>query len=401
MKNKPINPLILTLLVIVTIASNTFVCADDYKTPTSFLNLNAFSSNYITPLSSKSTLSSKKTLSSNELIESENFYISPLQIRTADYKNFKFSFNMGNPSELTELWKNTLTQSSSEDYSLKTIELNPSTSYQVNDQFSIGGGLRMIYAKGKVKSNPGELTNLASMRSSQVPGISAANNETPAAHDMGGDTISYGYNLAITYQPTHELAVGLSYRSNVDLDVESNSKLYTNSQTIHSNGASVSVHMPASLNLAFAYNIMEKTTVEFILERTLWSRYESLDFNNSTSIHPMLVSSFDDPNTTSWNDANTYRLGLSHHYSKQLKFMFGYARDEAPVPNDTLAYELTGSDGNLYSAGFEYKFNDAQSIGMSYLYLTRAPVNVSNSTVGDTFTNTKAFLATIAYKHAF
>ncbi|MGC9350548.1 MAG: OmpP1/FadL family transporter, partial [Sulfurovum sp.] len=98
------------------------------------------------------------------------------------------------PGGLTKRWKEQPQKSFAEEFTLKVIELNPSLSYKVADNFSIGGGLRVIYSEGVVKSS-GELSR-----------------------DMEGDTVEFGYNLAMSYKPTSEITLAATYRSNVDLE---------------------------------------------------------------------------------------------------------------------------------------------------------------------------------------
>jgi len=323
--------------------------------------------------------------------EKEQFLMPTLHTSLGKVQNLNLGFSMVSPGGLTKRWKDPVQKSSAEEFSLTTVELNPTAAYKVNNKLSIGGGLRMIYAEGVVKSETPAPTDPAPLTSASVK------------RDMEGDTISYGYNLALSYKPSPELAIGLTYRSNVDLDVEGTAKLTDATGSNYSGGASVSIPIPASLNLAFAYTVLDKTTVELVYERTYWSEYDELDFNYDRTLTAAdgYIAAFEPSIPKNWEDSNTFRLGLSHNYNNQLKLMFGYARDETPIPGNTLGFELPGSDGNIYSAGFEYKLNDAQSLGMSYLYTTRDARSVTNSGVDGTFTNSNVFLATIAYKHAF
>ncbi len=96
---------------------------------------------------------------------------------------------------------------------------------------------------------------------------------------------------------------------------------------------------------------MDKTTVEFVFERTYWSSYKNLDFNYDYALTGSLAT-FDTPIAKNWKDVNAYRIGVSHQYSDALKLMAGFAIDKTPVPNNTLGFELPDSDAKLYSVGF-------------------------------------------------
>lgn len=251
------------------------------------------------------------------------------------------------PGGLTKRWTDGHQKLFAEEFTLKIIELNPVASYRVSDNFAIGGGLRLIYSEGVVNSD-GESIK-------------------PIKREMQGDTIEFGYNLALSYRPIKGTNLALTYRSNIDLKEEGEANLYL-SNIGKQFDTSVTVPLPASLNLSVSQNFMDKYTVEFNYERTYWSAYKELDFNYGSDIQPALVEAFDKPKAKKWKDTNTFRVGLTAKVTKDITLMAGYAKDESPINKKYISYELPDTDANIYSIGVRVKANDNLSYGVAYLH---------------------------------
>ena len=311
-------------------------------------------------------------------------YVSPMM------GNWRYGLSITAPAGLSKRWDEAFSKATAEEFTLKVIEVNPTVSYLVNDQLSLGFGLRGVYTDGVVKSN-------------------ASNALT---RDLTGDSIDFGYNLALSYKPIKDVTLAATYRSKVDLTVEGDAKLnylggMGGSPGSYNGSASVTIPLPASLALAAAYTY-DKTTVEFVYERTYWSSYKDLDFDyDGTLSNAVLVAKFDNPIAKNWKDSNAYRIGLSHQCTDNLKMMIGFAIDNSPVPSNTLGFELPDSDAKLYSIGFEYKLTQKLKVGLAYLYDDKEDRTVNNYTGGTSvspsgkFTDSSAHLVTASFKYKF
>ncbi|MDD3462015.1 MAG: OmpP1/FadL family transporter [Sulfurospirillaceae bacterium] len=305
------------------------------------------------------------------------FYVSPMM------GSWRYGLSVVAPGGLSKRWDN-FGKRSSEEFTLATIEVNPTASYKFNDQLSVALGARGVYSDGVVKSS------------------------WPAAvsRDLTGDSIDFGYNLALSYKPIKDLTLSATYRSKIDLTVKGNADLYSGATKLFSNiGASVTIPLPAVLNIALAYT-MDKTTVEFVFDRTYWSAYKELDFNYDRSIAP-LTTYFDEAKPKNWKDVNAYRIGVTHQYNDKLTLMAGFAIDKNPAPDSTLGFELPDSDAKLYSVGFDYKINKQLSMGFAYLYDDKEDRTVNNNTGGSstapsgTFSDSAAHLVRLSAKYKF
>ncbi len=291
--------------------------------------------------------------------ESEDFYIPTLHyVSPALGENSaRIGISITAPGGLSKQWKTEPARTSAEEFTLEIIELNPSVAFKINDTVGFGVGFRIVKSSGVVKSN--------GTTGSPTP-------TTTASRDMTGDSVDFGYNLALAYNPTSQLEIGLTYRSKVDLTLDGTANLATNYTTVSPstyNGASgVTVPLPASFNAAIAYTFASKTTLEFVYEKTMWSAYKQLDFTYPVTLtNPVLSGAFDNPKEKKWKDTNTFRFGLTQVFDT-MTLMAGLVIDKTPVPEKTLGFELPDTDSVAVSLGGRYKINDKIDVGLSALY---------------------------------
>lgn len=313
----------------------------------------------------------------------ENFIMPTFHYVSPFVNDFRFGLSVVAPGGLSKRWDEAYGKATAEEFSLTVIEINPTVSYKVNDKFAIGFGLRGVYSEGVVKS---DATGLGS----------------PATRDMTGDSIDFGYNLALSYKATDNLTLASTYRSNVDLNEDGKATLVGG---LYKGGAEVSVPLPASLTLAAAYSF-DKTTVEFVYERTYWSEYKELDFGYDVDLTATPMAPFDLPVAKNWDDVNAYRIGITHQYNDKLTLMAGYAYDEAGAKKETLGFELPDSDAQLFSFGFDYKLNEKMNVGLAYLYDKKDELSVNHTATDPAgiygeFKNASAHLLTLSLKYKF
>ncbi len=283
--------------------------------------------------------------------ESENFLLPTLFAVSPEYSGLRFGFSMTAPAGLSKRWQDPYPRTFAEEFSLKVFEFNPTFAYKFNDRFAVGAGVRGIYVDGKVKSG-----------GTVSPGITAV-------RDMDGDTLEAGYNLAMTVRPVENMNLAVTYRSNVDLDVEGQARLSSNVPPPYNGDTGVEIPLPAVLALAVSYTFFDQLTVELEYDRTYWSEYEYLDFTYPRSLgNPILTNVFDRGVPKHWSDTDTWRFSLTCDLKNDWILMAGFAIDENPVPSSTLGFELPDSDALLYSAGVRYTINQDMEIGAAYLY---------------------------------
>ncbi len=315
--------------------------------------------------------------------KSETFLVPSLHYISPKLGDFTLGLSIVVPGGLSKRWDDQPARTYAREFTLQVVEVNPTFAYKINDTVAIGGGLRVLHSSGIVQS------------------------QSTASRDLTGDSIDFGYNLALSYKPTPAVSVAATYRSNVDLTEVGTAKLYFPDNAdyggtkLFDGDAEVAVPLPAVLSLAAAYTFENRTTVEFVYERAFWSAYKELDFDYETSIG-VLTPTFDDPIEKEWKDSNTFRIGVTQQY-EQWTAMAGVAYDETPVPEKTLNFELPDSNAWIVSMGGRYQVDANWNVGLAGLIDMKSDRSVSNNNNGidGEFTNARAYLITLGVEYTF
>jgi long-chain fatty acid transport protein len=316
----------------------------------------------------------------------EDFFMPTFFAVSPDYNNFRFGISVTAPGGLSKRWEEPYPRTFAEEFSLKIFEVNPTVAYKFSDRFSLGAGLRAVYVDGKVKSD------------------GYVNGPFTATRDMDGDALEAGYNLALTARPVDNMNVSVTYRSNVDLEIDGHANLSTNLQMVspynYQGDTGVEIPLPAVLAVAVSYTFFDQLTVELEYDRTYWSEYEQLDFTYPvTFINPILSGAFDEAKPKHWQDTDAWRLSLTYDMKNNFILMAGFAIDENPVPSEYLGFELPDSDARLYSLGVRYRINDDMEMGVAYLYDDKESRTVRNDTISGTFEDASAHLVTFGFTY--
>jgi long-chain fatty acid transport protein len=321
-------------------------------------------------------------------------YLLPLfHFASKDYNNFRWGISITTPAGLSKKWDDPVPELGAKEFTLKTVEINPNIAYKINNNFGIAFGIRALRSEGTANGFKAGLYS----------------------QYLNGDSIDFGWNAAASYQnDNRDTKIALTYRSKINMTLNGDASGYYSKYLITGNPADAStlisfntngkvkIPLPAALNLAFA-KTFNKTTLEFVLERTFWSDYKELDFNFKDQT---VEAIFGKPKPKHWKDANSYRIGLTHQCTEKLTAMLGYTYDETPVPDDTIDFSLPDSDKNIFSGGLKYKMDDRMSLGFSILYAKQkersATIQQSDgSVVKGTFKDGGALLMAFGLDYSF
>jgi len=318
------------------------------------------------------------TIATNTESEEENFLIPSLHFvsKKLGESDVRVGLSITTPGGLSKRWSEQPAKLTAEEFTLETVEVNPTAAFSINDKMAVAVGFRILYSKG--------------ISDGMYPG--------KMSQSMTGDSIDFGYNLAFAYNPTDEIEIGLTYRSKINMTLDGDADLfhvsYMPSKASYS--GSVEVPLPAALSIAAAYTFPTKTTVEVVYERTYWSAYKNIDFEYT---NPMAENVFGQPKSKDWRDTNTFRLGLTQELNA-LTLMAGLVIDETPVPDGTLGFDLPDTDSTAVSFGGRYQVNDKVDVGLSALYSMHDDRKVKNNSLDGEFTDGNVLIisAGLGYK---
>lgn len=232
------------------------------------------------------------------------------------------------------------------DAEIQTLTLNPDVAFKINDQISVAAGVNATWFDLTLKQ--------------KVPTTPDYNPATDLDAELTGDSIGYGYNFGVRYAPVKWMALGASYQSEVDEDVDGSVDL-----GVWDSDASGDVTLPAEIMLGVVFMPTEKLSLEVGAVRTEWSSYDQLKikFDDPTFLGPESISE------KNWNDVWRYQCGVEYKLTEQFDLRAGYTYDEEPIPGDTVDYLVPANDRQLYSVGCGYHVKN-WTVDLSYTYLS-------------------------------
>jgi len=281
----------------------------------------------------------------------EYFLIPYLHFISRKIGKTRFGFSIVTPFGLSKRWSSFPQTALAKEFTLGIIETNLTASYKVDDRLSIGAGLRLGYATGKIKFS--------------------APDTPPGSYDLkmkGNSPLTPGFLLSASLKLSENLNLSTIYRSKIKYKIEGYLTGNLSGLPVNTEG-NVKVLTPAEWRIGIAYRPLPSTVLEITYEKTFWSEYKKLDFNYANPI--VENSPFGQPKDKYWKDTNTIRLGLRHSLNRQFTVMFGVAYDETPIPQRTLGFELPDSNGWIYSIGCLWNPTDKLELGLAYLYVIK------------------------------
>ncbi len=299
--------------------------------------------------------------------KAENFIVPTLHYVSPVVGDFRFGLSIVSPAGLSKRWSDSPASLYSKEFTLQTVEINPTVAYKLNDQFAIAVGARGVYSSGKVKN---------------------------ALYTLDGTGMDWGYNLALTLKPDKDTNVAVTYRSQIDLHVSGDTS--TTATTINS-GVKVTLPLPATLTFAASHTFNNTTTVEALLEHNVWSAYDKLDFNFNNATNETNLGK---PITKNWEDTDTFRIGVTHKYEK-ITAMAGFAYDPSPIPNATFSYELPDTTGKIFSLGGRYDISNRVNIGIAGLVDVEDNRKINNAILNGEIFNGRAYLVSLGMEYKF
>jgi long-chain fatty acid transport protein len=317
---------------------------------------------------------------------SEDFIIPQIYLVAApmgEDEDIRFGLSINAPAGLSKRWPEGVESLFAEEFSLKVIEINPTLSYRLMDNLAIAGGVRFLHSEGVVKAGgPVETGGLA----------------------LEGSSWDVGYNLALSYKPYDVWGVALTYRSTVDLTMEGGAELPSYMAPMTHVPGSTSVPVPGVLTLATDVDVTESTNIEFVYERVFWSAYDQLDIEINYPVMPGSPGTVNIVSDKNWEDANSFRLGLTQKFGDSIDLMVGLAYDQTGTPDETLGFELPDSDGYIGSIGVRYAVDDKLDVGAAILYDKKEDRYVSlqdNGVIDGTFSGASATMVSVGLGYKF
>lgn len=251
---------------------------------------------------------------------------------------------------------------------VKTINVNPALSYQLNDMVSLGLG----FDYQKIDA---ELTNNVVLGAGVV-----------GSAKVSGSDNAWGYNFGALFQVNPETRIGLAYRSSISYKL-SGDLLVTGptGAVVQNPSVTADIEMPDSLSFSGFSQIDSKWDVMGDITWTGWSKFKELRVvNSSTGATASLTNE-------NWNDTYRFSVGANHHYNENWTARVGAAFDQAPVSDADRTARIPDNDRTWLSLGGQYKPNKQSALDFGYAHLFVKDSVISNNKGGAAGTASTTF----------
>ena len=259
---------------------------------------------------------------------------------------------------------------------VRVITLQPTLSYRVNEQLSIGFG-------PTINRIDGELT-------------SAIDNPVPGASDgkveIKGDDTALGYNVGVLFEITPQTRFGLTYHSKVDYRLKGDTTVSGPGFVIGSSAgtydASLELTTPESVDVSVTHELNADWTLYAGSTWTRWSRLEEIRANNK-GVGGLLagnLSSISEPQ--SWHDTWAHAVGAAYKLNPQWTLRAGLAVDQSPTNNTDRSPRIPTGDRTIVSLGTAWSPNDNVTIDLAYSYLMEDDAQIERDDYRATYKNT-------------
>ena len=222
-------------------------------------------------------------------------------------------------------------------------------SYRLNEQWSFGAGLDLIYGKGELERTLSDGTIL--------PG------QTGAKADADGWGL--GFNLGTVYELNENNRFGFSYRYSPEIEAEGDVEYITTT-----NGSDT-LYIPLPDIMEFSgYHRLEDTkfAVHYSVQWIGWSVFDVLEADKAGVL-----------NEYQWQDGMHYSIGGTYYLNNDWTLRAGYMLDTS-AQDELTSVSVPDSDRQWFSAGFTYHLSPKSNIDFGFTYLLGQDVTVYEET---------------------
>lgn len=280
---------------------------------------------------------------------------------------------------------------------LSVISFSPSLSVNNGEGLSMGVGINIMYAEGRlsryqdVRGLLVQNTNIQAYAAGTGQTVGSVADSTADNYestfgapysDVEGDDIATNFRVGFLYDISNQTQVGLTYQTATDFELEGDLKVTgaPNSNDVSVGGggpqinsqlptlsekASVPLDIPESVTVGLSHRLNDDITLLAGATFARWSRFEELDVfseeGNNGEVSGLLGATGDQPlthATEEWKNTWQFNAGGIWQATPEWKLKAGYAYDESPV-DEYVTARVPSQDRHWLTLGTQWA--DAQS----------------------------------------
>lgn len=254
---------------------------------------------------------------------------------------------------------------------LQSVSFNPNLAVKLTDHLSVAVGVEVLYLE---------------FAYDRYTDVNPDLDDTDVRQQIRADGWEYGFNLALHYRPRPWLALGASFRSEIQLAVDGQVD-FSWSPGAEASLAAMLDHpdagvqglarfldsalrdtdvtgtepIPQLVSLGILIAPSQRWSLELDAVHTRWSSYDQLvvEYENALG---------DQASEKNWKDTWRFQAGLEYAVCDRLDLRAGYVFDTSPITDDHVDYAVPANDRQLFSLGTGLHWG-RWTVDLAYTYL--------------------------------
>jgi long-chain fatty acid transport protein len=255
--------------------------------------------------------------------------------------------------------------------SLLGLSLVPSVAYRINDQWSVGLGVKamfgMLQAQTAIDRSPFGFTN-----------------RTDGQYKYKDNAWGYGANVGVIYAPQPGTRIGLTYTSKVDLDFEDRLDVKGDGRLldrIDNTNTELDTSVPQTLTLSLFQQLDRQWALLASANWQDWSEFGDIGVQVDTDAFGAQSRSVDAGFKDTWH----LSFGAQYQATEQLLWNVGMAYDSSAESDSKRSVILPMNESWRIATGATYALDKDTDVNVSWslIWLGDMPVEQTKSTSGN------------------
>jgi long-chain fatty acid transport protein len=248
---------------------------------------------------------------------------------------------------------------------LESIDLNFSTSFKLNDQFSLGGSVIAQRTSAELTQAIDFGTILA------VPTNGALlPQEADGFGGLRGDDWGYGFIVGALWKPTEADRIGVNFHSKIDHTISGDGTFLVPSNIqpllggrFVNNPGHAEFTTPWFVSGSWWHTVNDRLSLGLDVSYTHWSSFKDLTVHYANPLQPDSVSLFD------WHDTWFFSVGGDYRLNDQWTLRAGVAYDRSPTHIDTRTPRVPDGHRTWVAFGAGYKMSEQLKFDAGFVHL--------------------------------
>jgi long-chain fatty acid transport protein len=267
---------------------------------------------------------------------------------------------------------------------VKTINVNPSVAFKLNDQVSLGAGISWQRMDATLTNSVNYAAFAAAGCAPQpacagptVAGLTALGQNEGVA-TIKADDDSWGWNVGALFSLWQNTRIGISYRSGLSMTSAERQRSPTarpRLRCLPDGAITANIKLPASASWSIFHQLNPKWDLMADISWTDWSSLKELNIfrTNGTILTRLPLN---------WEDSWRFSGGANYHHNSEWTFRFGVSYDQTPVRDADRTPRLPDEDRIWVAFGGQYRISKQAAIDFGYAHLfvpDKANINLCNA----------------------